>query len=149
MHVESKFSMLSKTSSYPSITWIPSFCHFPSSVRVTISTSLQEDDSAEHKNTDQTVTSVYIYITFFQPPWHFLLLSENTQKSPQTHNHQTITCNLSTRKFCIIILPFPPPISHSLQKQRLAYTLPDSVNASALLRVFWRDADLFVYNASS
>lgn len=38
--------------------------------------------SAEHNNTDSTVTSVYIYITFFQSLWHFLLLSEKTQKDP-------------------------------------------------------------------
>ena len=138
MHVGSTFSMLSKTSivilvllEFPPSDIFPSLFELQSAHlcrKMTV--------SAEHKNIDQTVTSVYIYITFFQPPWHFLLLSENIQKSPQTHNHQTITCNLSTWKFCIIILSFPPPISHSLYKQRLADILPDSVNALALLRLF-------------
>ena len=121
MHVGSKFSMPSKTSIVTlMLLEFPPSATFPCLFELRSAHLCREmTGSAEDRNTDQTVTSVYIYITFFQPPWYFLLLSENTQKSPQTQNHQKITCSLSTRNFCIIIPSFPPPISQSLQRLAL------------------------------
>lgn len=148
MDVGSQFSVLPKP-----FMVIPVLLEFlPSAISpwVRISTSLQEGDSQRRTQEQRPDCHICIHFYHYFPTTLALLVTlRKCTKCLQTHNHQTIICNLSTRKFCIIRLSFPPPVSHSFQKQRLSYILPNSVNALALVWLSWRDADLFAYNASS
>lgn len=126
-HIGSKFSMLSKTSIVILVLFeFPPFAIFPCLFKL---------KSAHFYRNTRTETRLSRLYNFFNHLSTFCYPQKTYIKKPQTHQHMT-TCNLSTRKCCIIILSFPSQISYLFQKRSLVYISPDSVNALALLRYF-------------